>query len=378
MGVIRSTSSRNRACRTRRGFTFLEILIVMAVMGVLMGIGIGYLQNIGAASRVDQARAILRETVYACKQSSNGGTRAILDLHYRTRDDALVVGAAVARPVLTHNFEALDSTSSDYPVSVEGNVELLPQGHLGAAAKFEGGALIFDPQSAFAMTDGLQIDGWFLPVGGAATMSLVTGDDSYKLQLMRDPETEGYDVLLKLQLRQPGEGRSIGTEKIFRTKGGPFRPEIGWTFLQVGYDGADASIRVNGIECESSRKRKRRGQASGNEEAGHRRLVIPEGGAVKLILGGTSTPYSGLMDTLVIGGVFRSSDTERELYGLKLVRQGERPVKVIYRNGRLDPSRHSGDILLYLQETTNTKGPLLEVKLGAYGTVEDRLVAGDL
>ena len=376
MGVIGRTSSRSRERVRRSGFTFLEILIVMAVMGILMGIGIGYLQNIGAASRVDQARAILRETVYAFKQSSNGGTRAILDLHYRERDDALVVGAAVARALLTANFEALDSTSNDYPLDVQGNVELEPKGHLGAAAKFDGGALVFEPQSAFAMTDGLQIDGWFLPRVGASTMSLVTGEGAYKLQLVRDPETDGYDVLLKLMLKDPGPGRRAGSEKTYRTKGGPLRPAVGWTHLQVGYDGADASILVNGIECETRRRSRRRGQATVDEEAGHRRLVVPEGGAVQLTLGGTSTPYAGLMDTLVIGGVFRSSDTERELYGLRLVRQGERPVKVVYRNGRLDPARHAGAVLLYLEETTNTGGPLLELKLGMYGTVEDRLVAG--
>jgi prepilin-type N-terminal cleavage/methylation domain-containing protein len=360
-----------------RGFTFLEILIVMAVMGVLMGIGIGFLQNIGAASRVDQARGILRETVYACKQSSNGGTRAILDIHYRERDDALVVGAAVARPVLTHNFETLDSTSNDYPVRVEGNVEIVKGGYFGAAAKFQGGSLVFDPQSAFATTDGLSIDGYFLPVTGASTMSLVTGEGAYKLQLVRDPESQGYDVVFALDLKEPGEGRTASSQKVFRTKGGPFRPELGWTHLQVGYDGADASILVNGIECESGRQARRRGQSSAAEEAGHRRLVVPDGGAVRLVLGGTSTPYSGLMDTLVIGGVFRSSDTERELYGLKLVRRGDKPVKITYRNGRLDPARHAGDVLLYLEESTSTGGPLLEVKLGMYGTVEDRLVAGD-
>ena len=347
------------------GFTFLEILIVMAVMGVLMGIGIGYLQNIGAASRVDQARGILRETVYACKQSSNGGTRAILDLHYRERDDALVVGAAVARPVLTHNFETLDSTSNDYPVRVEGNVEIVKGGYFGAAAKFQGGSLVFDPQSAFATTDGLSIDGWFLPVTGASTMSLVTGEGAYKLQLVRDPETQGYDVVLALDLKEPGEGRTASSQRVFRTKkAARSGRSSGWTHLQVGYDGADASILVNGIECETGRQARRGGQPTVAEEAGHRRLVVPDDGAVRLVLGGTSTPYSGLMDTLVIGGVFRSSDTERELYGLKLVRNGDKPVKVTYRNGRLDPARHAGDVLLYLEESTKNGRPAPRAQAG--------------
>lgn len=364
--------------RSPAGFTFLEILIVMAVMGVLMGIGIGYLQNIGSASRVDQSRAILRETLYACKQSSNGGTRAIFELRERKRDGELVVGASVARPVLTHNFEELESPSLDYPLRLEGTVESVPVGHIGRAARFTGGGrLVFDPQAAFAMTEGLEISVWLLPAAGATTMTVLQGAGAYELQLTRESKEAGYDVQLHLHLKAPGEeGRSTGTPQTFRTKGGPLRPEARWTHLQVSYDGADASIRIDGLERETLRRARRRGTASTAEEMGLRQIVVPEGGVVTLTIGGTTTPYSGLMDTLVVGGVFRSTDSERELYGLDVVRR-PLPIRVVYRNGRLDPARHPGDLVLLFQEETNRDGPLLEVRLGMYGTVEEGFVAGD-
>ena len=104
----------------------------MAMMAIIMGIGVGYLQNIGTGSRHDQARAILRETVYACKQSSNGGTRAILDLRARPRRRGpRRAGPAVAQPVLTHNFETLDGLSDDYPLEEQGEIEFVDGGHTG-------------------------------------------------------------------------------------------------------------------------------------------------------------------------------------------------------------------------------------------------------
>lgn len=354
------------------GFTFLEILVVMAVMGILMGIGIGYLQNIGAGSRVDQARAILRETVYACKQSSNGGARAILDLREQSDDasGALVVSAAVARPVLTHNFEMLDSTSRGYTVDIDGEVEIDANGYMGNCARFGArGRLVFDPQSAFAMTEGLRIDIQVQPGTGAGTMTILEGEGAYELQLAKGTRSDGYDVVLDLDLKEAGRsGRSAGLRTRFQTKGGPVRADGSWTRLEVSYNGVDASIRIDGIEHAPSRP------ATATSGA-IRRMSVPAGGAVKLVLGGTDTPYVGLMDTLVLGGVFRSADADRDLYGLRLVRP-QAPLRVIYRNGRLDPAEHSGDVVLLLQETTNPDGPMVEFRLGLYGTVDERLVTG--
>src|SRR5262245_56472009 len=101
-------------CRPR-GFTFMEILIVMAVAAVLLGLGIGFLVNIGRASLAQQAAAICAESGQRCLNASAGGKRSILEF---TRVDTeqgkrIEVRTAVERPVLTANFE---STSPDTPL----------------------------------------------------------------------------------------------------------------------------------------------------------------------------------------------------------------------------------------------------------------------
>lgn len=355
------------------GFSFLEILVVMAVMGVMMGIGLGVLTNVGQGSKTQQAQSIIRETAFACMQSSNGGTRAILDL--RPGDGALLIGAAISDPVLTHNFETLDFVSRDYPIDIEGNVEAVPDGYTGRAAKFERGSLLrFAPQSAFAMTEGLLVTLWIRPDPGPTSMTVVKGEGAYEVQLIQQPGGDGYNIRLKLHLRAATDERSAPLPETFETKGGPVRADgKTWTHLRVGFDGTQPSIRINGAEQLQTRKRRTVSGSSGEAGPQQKRIAVPDGGAVTLTISDAYSSYVGLMDSLVLGGVFRSSETERELLGLELVRP-PKGVRVVYRNGRLDPDEHGGDVVLLLQDTADPEGPLLEVRLGLYGTVEQRLL----
>ncbi len=359
----------------KRGFTILEILVVMAVMGILMGVGVGYLQSMGQGSRSDQSRAILRETLYACKQSSTGGQIAIFGLREPDLDvgGPLIASTAVARPVLTANFETIDTVSSDYPVEVEGKVEIVPGGHTGKAAKFDaGGMFVFAPQSSFAVSEGIRIDVWLKPEGMMPTMTILEAEEMYELQLARDPKTTGYDVVLKLNLKSSGEGdRSASVLTEFRTKDGPIHPSRGWVHLQVAYYGWAPSIRIDGVERASRPKRQR--AETTPSEGGPRRLAVPAGGAVQLRLSNSGSPYMGLMDTLVLGGVFRSSESEREIFGFQLVRPPP-PVRIVFRDGRLDATEHRKKVVLRLRDEANPEGSQLEFRVGLYGTIGEELV----
>jgi prepilin-type N-terminal cleavage/methylation domain-containing protein len=378
MPVLRSPTAH-------RGFTFVEILVVMALMGVLMGIGVGYLTNVKSASRGVQARAVLRETAFACKQSSNGGTRAIFDLRMRDRDNSLIVGAAIAKPVLTHNFESIDFVSQDYPLSVEGNVEVKPNGYTGNAGVFErGGFLHFERQSAFAMSEGIVVSMWVRPEAeGGPRMTLLKGDGAYEVRLAQERGLEGrYNVVLRLQLKTDTGERSVARSVEFSTKGSPVKADgRTWSHLQVSYDGTAASIRVNGLEVYKKRKIKSAAPVTpGEVEVApmFNHIAVPEGGAVELFLSDMSHPFLGAMDEVVLGGVFRSSDTDRIIGdmngGFELLRP-RLPVRVFWRNGRLDPDEHSGDVVLLFKEQGGKRGaPLLEFRIGLYGTIEDRLV----
>ena len=379
--MVAGTLPRPRVPRRREataaGYSFLEILVVMALMGILMGVGLGVLTNVGQGSKTQQAQAILRETAFACMQSSNGGTRAILDLREREADGTLVIGAAISDPVLTHNFESLDFVSRDYPIDIDGKVESVAEGYTGRAARFErGGLLRFAPQSAFAMTEGLMLTLWVRPEPGPTTMTLVKGEGAYEVQLVQQPGGEGYNVRLQLHLKNATDDRAVGLPETFETKGGPVRVDgKTWTHLRVAFDGAEPSIRVNGVEMVRSTKRRSAGDDESGAAPRQKRIAIPEGGAVALTISDGISSYVGLMDSLVLGGVFRSDETERELSGLRLIRPRS-PVRVVYRNGRLDPDEHAGDVVILLENTADPEGPQLEVRLGLYGTVEHRLIWG--
>jgi prepilin-type N-terminal cleavage/methylation domain-containing protein len=368
-----------------RGFTFLELLVVMGIMAVLAGLGVGFLKAVGRTSRIVQAREILRETAFACKHSSNGGTRAIFDLHERVRDGkkVLVVGAATARTVLTHQFETLDAASNDYPLKPVGKVEIVSHGYVGHAAHFVSGSYLdFEPQSAFAMTEGIEIDVWLKPEGANSAMTVLEGEGAYRLQLRRDKAGKGYDVVLSLWLKSPelagDDVRSPGVKTDFATEDGPVRADGVWTHVQARYDGVDPSIRVDDIE-RLPRKPRPKVAVLGKDEipAGSpptRRLVVPEGGVVHLTVSAPTSGFVGSMDMLNLGGVFRSSDVEREISGLILERP-RLPVRVVFQNGRLDPLEHPEDVLLVFREEANPNGPRLELRLGRFGTVEALLAA---
>jgi len=363
-----------------RAFTLLEIIIVMAMMGLLMGIGVGYLTNIKRAAGAAQSLAILRETATQCKQSSNGGTRAIFDLQLDPDTDRLFVGAAEAKPVLTHNFETLDSVSRDYPVEIGGRVEVVSDGYTGNAAHFgPGGFLEFAPQSSFAMTEGLSLAVWIRPdADGGMRQTLVKGEGTFEIQLLREQDNPEYDVLLKLNLRDAGPGRSVSRRKEFRTHGGVVAADgKEWTHLRVGFDGTSASIRVGGFERYQVRKLKRRGQATPTTTKTSRRsrIAIPESGAVRLTISTSGRSFQGTMDEFVLGGIFRSSDSRRELKGLELLRP-EPPVRIVWRNGRLDPDEHASDVVLLFREVGGRQGvPPIEMKFSLYGLVTQRMAA---
>ena len=103
------------------------------------------------------ARLLHERGLKLSRRRANSYVRGLHERLRRGREDELkidrlLVGAAEARPVLTHNFETLDSVSRDYPLTIGGRVEVVRDGYTGNAAHFgRGGVLDFSPQSAFAM-----------------------------------------------------------------------------------------------------------------------------------------------------------------------------------------------------------------------------------
>ena len=376
--IVRNTRGPTPSRSALRGFTFIELVVVMGAMGILLGLAVGYIGNIGQATFIIQAKSMLSETAYRCLSASVGDRRAILTLRRAEDADGDVVlrlGAAVARPVLTHQFETIDFASEARAPLITGDVTLArDQGRVGNCAKFGASShLAFAASSVFAMTEGIELDVWVKPDPGVRQMAIMEGTESYGVYLIQAGDSDAYDLRLRLKLRKVGDGeRTAPFDQPFETKGAPVVADGRWSHVQVSYDGVDASIRVNGIEAyEPTAKRRAPGDAlQGNEllEQVHR-LVVPTTGLVGLSISSAQSPYRGLMDSFRLMGVFRSEDLERDLPGSLEVIYPAIPLRIVFRNGGLDPDEHSGDQMIRLLDTREPDDAPLRLTMGMYGTV---------
>jgi prepilin-type N-terminal cleavage/methylation domain-containing protein len=382
-----------RGARSARGFTFIEILMVMALMAILAALGIGLIQNLGSSSRLSQARAIVLETLFACKGSSNGGTHATFVLREADVDGVptMVVEALAARPVLTADFETLDFVSQSYPVHPSGGVKIDPdQGYVGRSLRVDhSGSLEVGPASAFAMSEGLEVDVRIRPQAGAGEMVIVQGQDPetsgklYELKLRPVSGSDVYDVSLGVSLvPENDQGRAVGLWQEFTTKAGPVRADGRWTHLVARYDGHDASIVVDGLERlpQTAAPKPAAPALPGaatpttptTPEAPGRRIFVPPSGSAKVLISSPSLPFVGWIDAFVLEGMFRSSDFSRPLFrGLK-VTGVKLPFRVEYVNGRMDPERHKATETIRLLDAANPGERPWLITLGLDGEITSR------
>ena len=374
-----------------RGFSFLEILVVMGAMAVLMGLTVGYFSQIGTATQLSQARNILVETARRCQSASvGGGQRAVMTLQKQVDEDGvevLKVGAAVAQTVLTHQFETLGDVSDGLPVEVSGVQLAHGEGYTGSAGKFETQSYLeLPPQSAFAMTEGFEFDARIKPAAGRQHMTLIEGltDDGamYRVSLVKARGGgANYDVDVKLKVREPGRDprESSGDDVQVSTTGGFVRAGAGWQRVEASWRGLDVSIRVNGLDLlggqakGAASRRRHRGKTSEEENAALRMFAVPASGAVRVRISSPNNAYEGLMDTVQLRGVFRSKELQRVLPEALQMLSPAPPVRIAFRGGVLDPSVHDRSVVLRFVDTAKPDDPPMALRVGTNGTVESRI-----
>lgn len=348
---------------------------MMGAMAVLMGLAVGYLTNIGKGSQMAQARRLIVETARRCVNASMGNQRAFFVLRQATPDSDMRLEAGIARTALTHQFEDLTFASGARTPFVEGSVKLAKgEGHTGHGARFSGGTVKFSPESIFAMTEGLQFEAWIKPDTGASTMALLRGTSNagevvYAVELARAGNAPTYDVRLRLRLRGANESpRVAGEYKLFETEGAPVSADgQAWTHVAVDYDGRAANVAVGGVPVPI---RAADVKALGEGEEVEKRIAIPLSGTVALTIGGS---YRGLMDSLVLRGVFRSKENDVELPGRLEVIRPALPVRVEYINGRL-AGGGGADLTIWFRDLAHPDDMPLRLTLGRAGTVEAKYV----
>ncbi len=93
-------------------------------------------------------------------------------------------------------------------------------------------------------------------------------------------------------------------------------------------------------------------------------------GTVDLAIGGS---YRGMIDSLVLRGVFRSKENEMELPGRLEVIQPTLPVRVEYINGRLS-TMGGAELSIWFRDLAHPNDMPLRLSLGRSGSVEAKYV----
>jgi hypothetical protein len=371
----------------------MELLVVMSLMAVLVGIGVGFIGNIGRAGRTAQAAAILAEAGAVCQNRSAGTRRATLEVREEVRDgvERVVVVTGVQRPVLTANFEAgrKGQPETEWLISAgggpdvarpNGDVKITDEGHSGRAAQFaKNGWLDFGTRAAFAVTHGLEVDVYVKPDAGRNRMTLLRADDAnevlWMVALVKAVSTGSEAYQVEVSTRTVPEKSDATTSHLERvaTK----EPAVGagqWSHLRVTHDGRVVTVTVNGV----ARPLDLPPPPKGAPPPAARRFVLPPSGVAHLTAGQVQTPYAGAMDSLQVSGVFRSDDDVRELGNVTVLARSL-PIVLHFANGRLDPTYHGQDETIRFQAPAEKDtGVHWRVRFGLYGALQpaERVVEG--
>lgn len=369
LSAARSTGSR--------GFSFVELIVIMGIVAVMAGLSVGWIQGAGRATGMTLARTQLLDAARRAQSRSMGGRLATLSFQ-RTKGengrDMDEVTVHVAEAVLSHAFERIEGASGLLPMAVQGDVKVDPEGgRTGGGAVFaRGGVIAFQPQAAFATTEGLDLEAWIIPTGNAPVMVLVDGVGAYEVSLFRAVTGSDYDLRLRLNLLAP-DGRGEPAWVVYETEGAPVRSHGRWVHVRVAFDGSTPLFEVDGLERQVRRPGAARGAPPPPAPA-PRRIAVPAEGAVALRIGSATQPFQGRMDGFVFRGVFSTRDDRITLpdgYQFEVLAPARTalPMRVRYANGRLDAAHHPQDVVLQVRDVTRPGDLPLVLELGRSGMV---------
>lgn len=330
-----------------RGFTLVELLLVMGILGVVLGTGLGALASLNPGERT--ALSTVKNALRAANNSAiarSGPARVRIDREAGTlvAESQVVVG--------TWRFEDLNLEGAFGLNGVAVGMDEPPlddagyQGHCLDLARAPRTARVLFPvheDPAFDLSAGFAIEVSVRPSDLAAATLLDIGG---VLLVELGPRAELAATFVAAAVTETGE-RVRGSRISLRTGSGALR--LGsWNRLEVRYDRRFLVIAVDGVELA------RRPESANVWE-------LQRG----LTLGGGTAPFPGKVDDLVISAV--AASTELTLPDGVQFGRGT-PVQVQFApGGGLDPIHHSGALLVPLEFAD---GRVETLRIGRYGTIE--------
>ncbi len=238
----RTTQRGARRDRARaRGFTLIEILVVMLVVSMLMGVGIGFLSRLDTS--LDQAIAVVRSEVRHAREVARNRSSPARVVFEKAKDGVPAkVHSVVLVPIAQWHFEDASGTGSPSVAGTLGG-RIVDQGRFGKCLAVDPDVgrpgLIVPTQglTAFDLTVGfkVRVDVW-LDEDQAAT--ILTLPKTFSLGVR-----SGLLPTADLGLEPNGVGpRLTGTR--------PLLPNA-WTTLEVSYDRLTFRLAVDGVDVAS-------------------------------------------------------------------------------------------------------------------------------
>lgn len=325
----------------RRAFTLVELMVVMAILGVLLGMGAAVFASASSGYQFRSAVAGAGTVVRSARNYAMA-RQSVATVIVEQRDDETRIVALGQRVVAAWHLESPPAeTSGKHTLTIGGDKEYGRFGHcalLQPGQTIEGGKI-----SKYAARDGVAIGGWFYGLGGGPDRQLLI---DFGGQLVVRWESGGA---LSAQVGALETRTSAGV-----------MPDSRWTHVEVVYDRTRLALFVDGVL-----------QAS---KVGDDRPLETKGGGV-LRIGGKKDAYAGLVDELTVAVVIRPE--AQALPGDVQFVAG--PSRLHFdRMGRLDPSAHAGAEALWFYSPDRGTWRRLEVSATGRVTIAEVAEGGPL
>ncbi|MDH3592856.1 MAG: prepilin-type N-terminal cleavage/methylation domain-containing protein [Planctomycetota bacterium] len=329
----------------RRGFTLIEILVVLTLLGVMMGLSIGFIQKAGKGNLLLQTSNKLATLLAGARDQSYGSSRARVVI--RTRNDGrLELRNYRNRQVFHWPCEDLERASEPIELKSAG-VQIVDEPMTSREGRFArfgaGGTINLGSRAWLQFVDGFTFECRLRIPDGGKVGTLFQKGTGLRVKLTRADDGR-YGIEAKCTLQKPEDEGSGTVDNILRTgtRDGADVPEWGgpviagrWHSIKVSYDRNSFTIhvddRLRGVRSDKNNK------MQPNEDA--------------FIIGGG---FAGDFDSLVISGIFEDDDDRfivpeqvQWIDETESLRTGREDIH--FRNRSLDPRYHAQPLRLWFR-----------------------------